>query len=952
MEEVAGNRALGLRDGLGIPRATWLWTGCYVLAYISWQAFRWLPLSNAQAADPWFLPIGVAGIVAAWRASRRAGSDPLRWAWRIVALAWGSYFLGVVVEAAYQLAEGRVPYVSLADACFLAFYPLSFVGLLRFPVGRSVRSDRLTFALDLALVAIGLGAVAWYFVLATAVTHDGHGVFQDAVTVCYPLGDGLLVIGLVSRVLRSTAVEARNALMLLWGGIACFVAADLLWEYLRARGRYHAGGPVDLIWMFSVALLVLAASAQRPLPRRGEEPSPSGGRAGWLPYTAVALGLSVLLASSLGESFYRHVALVIVVIVLAALLSVRQLVTRRWQRDAERRLETLNALSRHGLAGDDLQALYEEAVKAVAADLDVEYCAIYRTEPEQRALHMVAAVGWSQASAEGRVLAVSADTHAGHAVLGDRPVVIGDLREDPRFAAGAGVLRDAGILSGASTPIRRRDGHYGALSVHSRRPRRYAAEEVSFLESVSGVLGAAADRAAAEDRIRQHAMYDALTGLPNRLLFDDRLSRALAAARRHRRTVALLFVDLDNFKSINDSLGHGRGDEVLRAVADRLAAQTRPEDTLARLGGDEFAVLLAQIASPGDAARVARRMLDELEAPLEGGDGRPLVVAASIGIAIAEPGGAASAEVLERNADLAMYAAKGAGRAQVRFFEPSMHEDALRALELTADLRTALERGEFTVNYQPVVALVDERVTGLEALVRWNHPVHGLLAPGAFVSLAEDSGLIGAIGGFVLREATGQLSRWRAEGRVDEAFSVGVNVSAAQLGEPGFVAEVVAALTRAGLPAANLIIEITESVLVRGDGVLARLRALHDLGVRLAVDDFGTGYSSLGYLHGFPFDILKIDRSFIAHLGGARGSDQLVRGIVSLAQCLALATVAEGVEHAAQARALRAMGVARCQGYLFSRPDSVAGIEVWLRPGATLDGEPVAGAIDAAVASG
>jgi EAL domain-containing protein (putative c-di-GMP-specific phosphodiesterase class I) len=297
------------------------------------------------------------------------------------------------------------------------------------------------------------------------------------------------------------------------------------------------------------------------------------------------------------------------------------------------------------------------------------------------------------------------------------------------------------------------------------------------------------------------------------------------------------------------------------------------------------------------------------------------VIGASIGIALAQTGAAATTEELERNADLAMYAAKNAGRGLIRFFEPEMHENALRRLDLIGDLRAGLARKEFVLHYQPIVSLSEGgRLVGVEALVRWNHPEHGLLGPGEFIGLAEEGGVIIPLGRFVLREACTQLGRWRSELAEADDLAVSVNVSAMQLHSPNLVEDIAAALADAGLDPHWLILEITESVLMRGDGVDELLARLHGLGVKLAIDDFGTGYSSLGYLHRYPFDILKIDRSFIDGLGTTAANDQLVAGIVSLAHCLDLVTIAEGVERAEQAEALHAMSGGLSQGYFFGRP--------------------------------
>lgn len=433
-------------------------------------------------------------------------------------------------------------------------------------------------------------------------------------------------------------------------------------------------------------------------------------------------------------------------------------------------------------------------------------------------------------------------------------------------------------------------------------------------------------------------MHDGLTGLPNRLLFDDRLSHALTASRRHDRRLAVLFVDVDNFKNINDSLGHSIGDAALRNIAERLAGCLRPEDTLARMGADEFAIVLPEIGDTQDASLAAERVQEALLRPLAIAGGHRPIVTASIGIAVGSHEQSLTAEELTRNADLAMYSSKRAGKGLVSFFAPSMHEDAVLRLDLISHLRGALDRGEFVVHYQPIVtlghqAVVDtETVVGAEALVRWNHPRLGRIAPGVFIGLAEEAGLIGEIGRFVLGQACNQLQHWRQALDGCQRLFVTVNVSPLQLHSSDLLADVESVLHHSGLPPDHLILEITESVLChRNHEVSLRLSDLKQLGVRLAVDDFGTGYSALSYLQDMPLDILKIDKSFIDGLGSSIDNNQLVDGIIELAHRLHLQTLAEGIETREQALTLAAMDSELGQGFHFARPLPADELEALLK---------------------
>jgi len=443
------------------------------------------------------------------------------------------------------------------------------------------------------------------------------------------------------------------------------------------------------------------------------------------------------------------------------------------------------------------------------------------------------------------------------------------------------------------------------------------------------VLAASAASVVAWRLNEQQALKDSLTGLPNRRLFQDRVSHALARTQRNPTTVAVLFVDIDGFKKVNDTLGHAAGDQVLVAVADRLRGVLQPVDTPARFGGDEFAVLLEDISDAARAADVAERLLDALAVPFMI-RGRDTNVGASIGIAVAERG--VSAEDLLRNADVAMYTAKDNGRGRYEPFEPGMHESIVRRVELEHDLRRAVGRGELELHYQPVVSLATGRLAGLEALVRWNHPEQGLLAPCEFLGLAEETGAIVDIGDWVLREACRQARDWKD--RFDGyPFTLAVNVSPRQLLEANLIEQVADSLSQSGLAARDLVVELTESVMVSDTQfVVQRLHELKDLGIQLAMDDFGTGYSSLSYLRHLPFDILKIDKLFVDGLddvtAGPAGSAFAV-AIIKMAQSAKLEIVAEGVETVGQATVLRDLGCEMAQGFYFAKPltaDAVAAL--------------------------
>ncbi|HEY3071707.1 MAG TPA: extracellular solute-binding protein [Candidatus Limnocylindrales bacterium] len=423
---------------------------------------------------------------------------------------------------------------------------------------------------------------------------------------------------------------------------------------------------------------------------------------------------------------------------------------------------------------------------------------------------------------------------------------------------------------------------------------------------------------AIEQQLTRQAFHDPLTDLANRALFIDRLDHALGRRRYHARGAAVLFLDLDDFKNVNDSLGHVEGDNLIRQVATRLLETVRPGDLAARFGGDEFAILLDDV-DEDQAVAVATRTIAALNRPFELTD-RAVRIGATIGIALSSADLPTSTEML-RAADIAMYSAKGTGKGRFCVFEPSMSTAAAERLRLGVDIRGAVERGEFVVHYQPTVALPDGIVTGMEALVRWVHPELGLLPPADFIPLAESTGLIVQLGEFVLREACRQARVWQRARAGQPPLLMTVNLSGVQLLHPGLVASVSLALEDSELPPELLMLEITESVIAHEtEETIRRLRQLKGLGVRIAVDDFGTGYSSLSYLRRFPVDTVKIDKSFVD--GIARGPDELalVRAIVHLAHSLKMTTVAEGVELEGQARRLSRVGCDQAQGFYFAEP--------------------------------
>jgi diguanylate cyclase (GGDEF)-like protein/PAS domain S-box-containing protein len=584
-----------------------------------------------------------------------------------------------------------------------------------------------------------------------------------------------------------------------------------------------------------------------------------------------------------------------------------------------RRVQAGDATGRAtGLADDEI-GVVGRAFNRLLDQQDEARRELRETAEGFRAIFEQAAVGICHAAPDGRWLRVN--SKFGEIVdypaeeLPGRSLADLTLADDLDTEAAQRASLLAGDVDTYATEkqLLRRDGRpvWVNLTVSlGRGPRGEAEYLIQVFEDISA-------RKAAEREIEFLAFHDALTGLPNRLLVRDRLEQAISFAGRSGARVATMFLDLDNFKTINDSLGHPAGDALLRAVAERLRGCLRDCDTIGRQGGDEFLVTLTELGDPGDASAIAEKLLDQLAQPFVI-EGHELSTTASIGIAIC-PDDSDDFDTLLKMADMAMYQAKAAGRNAFRFFTEQMNAAASDSLMIRNGLRRAIERGEFVLHYQPQMDLASGRTVGLEALIRWQHPELGLVSPGRFIGVAEDSGLIVPIGDWVIGEACRQAAALAKAGYRD--LSIAVNLSAVQLKRGNLEQTIVAAIRSAGIEPEWLELELTESMLINdAESALAVVQRLKGLGVKLSIDDFGTGYSSLSYLKRFNVDKLKIDQSFVRDLARDAEDAAIVRAIVQLAKSLDLKTIAEGVEEPAMLELLRGYGCDEVQGYLFARP--------------------------------
>lgn len=801
--------------------------------------------------------------------------------------------LGVTVtalaDAGYDLntsLTGNAPDISLADVGWVlsyVFVAAAVIALLRRPGAKQGRDT--DAVIDMLLTFVVGGLAVWTIWVAPIVADGRQDLWVRLVTAAYPVLD-VALLGLLVRMVLSRPPRVRGA-VLVAAGVGSWLASDL--AYLVADGvesPWQSAG-----WMLAAMLLAAGAwtFAARPAPGvpTSVDPPTSRFRVAASLLTFAIPWLFEVRAYFDGETI-NPMPLLGASVLLAGLTCWRM----------SHLLEMIRASVRS-------HASSERRYRALAANTSDAVVVL---------------------DATGRL----ADGGSGLWNLLDRQPAADPfdlLSATERGPEGSRVLRDLFVRS-LELPSEVFEGEF-SVSQADGSARWLSGRVVNLIADpdVRGVvvtLHDVTDRKRVEHELVHHAFHDTLTGLANRALLLDRLAHALSQGARTGVDPAVLYIDLDGFKAVNDTLGHAAGDEALQEVAARIGATLRTGDTLARMGGDEFIALIEQSpATATDAMTISERVMAALAAPITVA-GEQVTLTASIGIAEGSP--ECSADTLVRDADIAMYQAKFLGKACVVRYEPEMREAAARRFQIDNDLHRALPDGRLRLDYQAVVDLEDGTVRGVEALLRWDHPTLGVIAPGQFVEVAERSGLIVPIGRWVLEQACAQLAVWRRELDLPAGFSVAVNVAATQLTAPKFIDDVTNALDGADVDAGSLVLEITESALVKNTHAVAdELERLRRLGVRIAIDDFGTGYSALSYLQHMPIDVLKIDRSFVESIESSTVPD-IIRGIVDLARTLGLETIAEGIETVEQRDQLRALRCSRGQGFLFARPSGPAGL--------------------------
>jgi diguanylate cyclase (GGDEF)-like protein/PAS domain S-box-containing protein len=831
-------------------------------------------------------PACLIAVVVAVATARRLAPGAARTAWRCLSIALALYFVGTTIGVNSWL-HGQDPFPGLADVFYVAFFPAIFGAVFFLIRASAVRVRWVQLALDAMILVVGFGAFFWFLVIRPAASGTEIDVFKRALSQTYIALNCILLLTLGVLLLAGVGnPNGRRVPLLLLVGFATMFLGDILWSVAKISGDYLPGALQDVLYLVCYVPLAAAGREQMRATTARGAPRASDSLAQSLPYAAMLTAFLVLVSFTRGDIGSPATVMTIVVFALTLLVMVRQALVLRG-----------DALTRERRAARMVEDRYASLI-ANASDV----------------IMIVAVDGALRfaSPASKRTLGLSPEDVAGKNLL--------DL-----WAGDDGERLRAFLAEVAATP----GGAVGPVELHIERgPERYVLEIVgSNLTDDPAVQGLAlnfrdiSERKALEEQLRQLAFHDPLTLLANRNLFRDRVQHSLTLAQRGQHQVAVMFLDLDNFKNINDSLGHDAGDRLLQAVAQRLVKSTRFSDTVARLGGDEFAILLEGIATIAEVESLAASLIEGLEQPFAL-SATEVRVSASVGVAFSTF--EAGAEALLSKADIAMYHAKAAGKNRFVTFQPQMQELLHERLRLEADIGRALVNEEFFVEYQPIVDLGTRSLLGVEALVRWRHPELGVLMPGRFIQVAEECGQIVKLGRWVLRRACTELRAWRSSVAGGAGLRVAVNISGRHLQHGDLVQDVAQALAESGLEPGNLVIELTESTIMHNtEANLGRLRQLKALGVRLAIDDFGTGYSSLSYLHRFPIDILKIDHSFVNRLTNTYNGPELARAVITLGETLGLDTVAEGIELEPQVAALLSLGCVAGQGFLFAMPGSL-----------------------------
>ncbi len=887
---MADNPKESLTSEMRFSRHAW-WLYLAVMAPIT-VAYIAGPLN----AGPVYNAIGFSACIAILVGIRRHKPEA-RLAWYLIALGLAFLVAGDVLAYNYRAFFGvALPFPSVADPLYLAVYPLTTAGLLLLLRRRNPGRDW-TSLLDSVIVTIGLALLSWVFLIAPYAEDTTLHLGAKLVSMAYPLGD-ILMLGVALRMAVGGGRRNPSYYMVI-GAVAAVLVTDSIYGWIQLHGTYTPGSPLDGGWILYYVLW--GAAALHPSMRavsQATAPKIKLTRARILGISVAALIAPVVeMLRSSGNS--DHIVIGAAAIVLFGLVVLR-MIGLAWAQEAATERESKLRESALRTEGEvRLAALVEhssDVILVLAADTAVEYAS-----PAVR-----------------EVLGYDAPDFVGRRFLDDIP------DEDRAL-----------VESALSGPLSR--GHWSSEALEFRlhhRSGRLLDVECLFTnllghDTVGGIvvnLRDVSERKQFEEQLTYQAFHDPVTELANRALFHDRVEHALRRRGEDAGSLAVLFLDLDGFKSINDTFGHAGGDRVLHTISARVCSALRVSDTVARVGGDEFAVLLEDGAHARGVSEIVVQLLEIISAPLWVDD-REVSVPCSIGItlvgATGQTGDSITVDELLRNADVAMYQAKAAGGNTFRYFKPEMQATVVEQLALRTDLKSALEAGELTLAYQPIFELRTGEIAGYEALARWEHPIRGTVSPAQFIPVAEDSGLIVQLGGWVLERACADAVTFQEADQSTPPRVVSVNLSARQLARVELIDEVRSALDSSGLDPRCLALEITESLMISDvELAIERLSALRELGVKVAIDDFGTGYSSLNYILQLPIDFIKIDKRFIDSVDGDDKESRLAAAIIGLSRVLEIRCIAEGVERPPQHERLTELGCDFAQGFLLARPMS------------------------------
>ncbi len=848
-------------------------------------------LTSLFASYSQLLPQLVAiGVVMQLLADPAVTGDRRRAWWCFLGAAVSDFGSGIAW--AYLALADNSYYGTWVDALYMLYYPLAAAGYLLMFRDRGGSFRRRRIWLDVATFGLGLGTALWVLIFGPAAHAPGHSDASVFATFGYSAGNTMTMVTAALLFMQTMHWQGERATMLLLASAACTLFTDVWWVIEQIHGTYALGALSDVGYSVNSALVATAAIFERSrVVSADTEPNREGNVYSFLPVFAVLMAILLLFGEQVGMRGTESTALLAVVAVGAALVVARQMSVRHDVLRLNRALATRQTEARL----TELVRRSSDLIAVINADGQLAYVS----------------------PAAGRVLGVEAERLQNTPAL----AMLGAENEERLRGFLESLKSDSAAPADLEVELQTPTGEQRNLQI-SGSDHRMSSAIAGLTLTVRDVT----EHKRLEEQLRALAFYDPLTLLANRSLFADRVRHAVDRIA-DGLTPAVLFIDLDNFKTINDGLGHGAGDKMLCACAQRIVQGTRAADTVARLGGDEFAVLIDHAAGPEAAQAVATHILKSLTAPLDI-EGRELHVSASIGICLAGPH--TTTEHLLRNADAAMYRAKALGKNQAVLFEAEMAKAARRRLLIEQELAAAVERGELFIHYQPIVDLKSAHLVGVEALMRWRHPTRGVVMPGEFIPISEETGQIVPMTQWILRQACFDAASLKRSIHHGEGLRLSVNISGRYLQHKGMVEDVTAALRDSGLDPDSLVLEVTESLLLQESPDLEkRLAELKALGVRLALDDFGTGYSSLAYLHRFPLDVLKIDRSFIQQLSGgaeeaASDANALAKAILSLAEALGLDTVAEGIEIESQREALLKLGCQTGQGFTFGRPMPLA----------------------------